>query len=475
MSRYDRGTYNDNIRKSLMKDIKQSLDNHAWIGLQSQNLGIGTESDKLTSFDDFSFRHIEPVAARRMYANSDVLQNIIDIPPLDATREGFTLTSDADDMGASKIMMERLEELDVLDALRCHLENTGLYSRGSMFFPIIREDFSDKIEKGDKLSINSIKRVEAINILTEDDFEFFINNADPFSASYLRPETAWIRGIPVHPTRYRWDVHKFFPQENVGVSKLNKVLLATLALRVSNWSLATVMLEVQNKVLKVENLDDYASQDDSTPDFKTSNITVREAVINKVKRWMTSAKMIVIDKNDEYTREMYSATGVKEATDFFWEYLSAVTGMPQSAIKGQAQGTISSADVDALRYVEKVRTELQIKEMKPIIKWLIRILKNEKTGLFQRKFGAQADAIQFEIEFNKIWQPDAVEASSIKFKDSQRGQVDIATGVRDPEQVRRENYPELEEEPLPEIPEQPEMRDLPGLQSAQQTLFNGPS
>lgn len=371
------------------------------------------------------------------------------------------------------MMMERLEQLNFQEVLRCHLENVRLYSRGSIILPIIRESTPSggiAVHLGDRLSINTIQRIDSLNVLSEDDFDLFFNVVDPFSPNYKKIDTAFIRGIPVHPSRYFWNANKFFPIENEGVSVLHKVLLAALALRISNWSLATVMIEVQNKVLKVENLDEYARQDDASPDFR-SGTGARTKVMDQIKRWMTSAKMIVINKEDDYERTMYSATGVKEATDFFWEYLSAVTGMPQSAIKGQAQGTISSADVDARRYVEKIRTEQQFKTLKPIIMGVVRLLKFEQKSKFGRTFGLAADDIQFELEFNQIWRPDANEESTIKLRDTQRGQIDIATGVRASDQVRRDNYPELEDEPLPEIPEQPEPAQLLNQQAMQKLLF----
>jgi hypothetical protein len=98
------------IHKEVAKEIKQNLDSYAFSGLVSEALGIGTEADKLTTFNDYSFKRMQPTTARRLYASSDILQNIVDIPALDATREGFELTSNWDDEGASDLMNERLEE-----------------------------------------------------------------------------------------------------------------------------------------------------------------------------------------------------------------------------------------------------------------------------------------------------------------------------------------------------------------------------
>lgn len=461
MSRYEN-------QKSYIQKIKQTIDGHAFTGLVSESLGIGTEADKLNSFNDYSFRQILPTTARRLYANSDVLQNIIDVPALDATREWITLTSDYDDEGASTMIMKRLEELGVQDHLRRHLENIGLYSRGSLFLPVIKETM--EMDASERLSINAIQRVEDINVLDEDDFTIHMNLTNPFDKNYLRPQFAQIQGSTVHQSRYIWNVYKFFSRENQGISQLQKILLATLALRVTNWSLASVMLEVQNKVLKINDFDAYGNQDSAMPDFKSSSTNKFTSAVNSVKTWLTSQKLIVLNKDDEYDRQMYSATGVKESTDFFWEYLSAVTGYPQATIKGQAMGTISSADTDARRYVEKIRAQAQFKIMKPILEFLIRILKNEQNSPFYRKWGINGDAINFNIEFNPIWQPDANEQSNINLRDSQRGQVDISMGVRAPDQVRRELYPDLEDEPLPELPEQ-DIDQVLKNQSLQQELF----
>lgn len=440
-------------RKKILDAARVFInDSYAYTGLISESLSIGTGADKLSSFDDFSFRSIHPVAARRIYANSDILQNIVDIPPLDATREGFTLTSPRDDDGASEIMQERLEELKILDCLRKHAQNVRMYTRGSIFYPVIREHNSEQ-SIAEALSINMIERIEGINVFEEDDFEFYINTTNPLQPNYYDHEKAFIQGQAIHPSRYKWNAYKFFPRENDGVSMLQKVMLACLALRVTNWSLATVMIEVQNKVLKIENFDEYARQEDTDPDFRTSTGSRQEGVIGAVKRWMTSAKMVVLNKSDEYERQMYSATGVAEATQFFWEFLSAVSGMPQSAVKGQAQGTISTADTDARRYAERVRTEIQIQMMQPTLRWVIKLIKNEKQGKFYQKFGINGNDIKFDIDFNQIWNPDAKEEAQIKLINSQRGIADIKAGIRDPDQVRAELYPELQDEPLPEIPE----------------------
>jgi len=62
MSRFD-------LSKSTASTVKANLD--STFGLISENLGIGTATDKLTSFNDFNFRRINPEEARRIYANSD--------------------------------------------------------------------------------------------------------------------------------------------------------------------------------------------------------------------------------------------------------------------------------------------------------------------------------------------------------------------------------------------------------------------
>ena len=442
--------YSDNAQRAMFQELRENLDSYAFTGLVSEDLGIGTGADKLTSFQDTYFKRIMPETAKRLYANSDVLQNIVDIPALDATREGFELTSDWDADGASDMISERLEELKIKEVLQKHLENYNLFSHGSIILPVIKENHNRNKDYLMRKSINDIQRIEALNVLGEEDFSVLFNVIDPFSPNYKKPEQFFIRGVPVNPNRLHWSVYKFFPLEHEGVSMLGKVLLASLALRVTNWSLATVMVEIQNKVLKVENLSAYSNQ---TADFANAQVNQRGSVINVIKNWMTSHKLLVIDKNDEYSRDMYSAAGIKETTDFFWEYLSAVTGMPQSAIKGQAQGTISTADTDALRYAEKIRTVYQYGVLKESLDFIIEYLKFEKTGKFFRTFGLQAQEIKFNIEFNQIWKPDAKEESEINLRNTQRGQIDIATGVRDPEQVRAENYPHLKDEPLPVLPE----------------------
>lgn len=442
--------YPKHLQRELLKDLRSKLDSYAFTGLVSQDLGIGTGEDKLTSFEDYTFKYIAPTTARRIYANGDVLQNMVDVPAIDATREGFELTSEYDQWDASKIMTKRLQELCIDDVLREHLENVAMYSRGSMVMPIVDEYLDLKSE--DMLSVNLIRRVEAINVLPEDDFTFIFNTTDPFKASYMKPRQTMVRGQVLDPTRFTWGVYKYFARENVGVSLLSKVLLACLALRVTNWSLASVMLEIQTKVLKVENLDNYAQQEGGV-DLRGATATQREGVIQRVKRWMTTQKMLVIDKADDFSRQMYSASGQKEATDFFWEYLSAITGYPKATFTGQPLGTISAADVDARRYASKIRSERQFKYCLPVLRYLINILKFEQTGEFYKKFGMKAADIHFDIDFKRIWQPNELEAAQIKLTDSQRGQIDIQNQIRQPDEVRQELYPDLEEFGFPVMPE----------------------
>jgi phage-related protein (TIGR01555 family) len=458
--------YSKHQTQHLLKDLKSKLDSYAFTGLVSQDLGIGTADDKLTSFDDYTFKYIAPSTARRIYANGDVLQNMVDVPAMDATREGFELTSEYDEFDASKIMTKRLQELCIDDVLRDHLENIATYSRGSMVMPIVDEYLP--LQSHDMLSINLIRRVEAINVLTEDDFTFIFNTTDPFKASYLRPMQTMVRGAIVDPTRFQWGVYKYFARENIGVSLLSKVLLACLALRVTNWSLASVMLEVQNKVLKVSNLDNYAQQDGGV-DLRGNTATQRDNVLTRIKRWMTTQKMMVLDKDDDFTRQMYSASGTKEATDFFWEYLSAITGYPKATLIGQPLGAITAADVDARRYAQKVRSSLQFKYCLPVLRYVINLLKFEQSGEFYKKFGMRAADIHFDIDFKQIWQANEQEQAQIKLTDSQRGQVDVQNGVRSADQVRAELYPDLDEFEFPVLPEnEPSELDLQKTKSQEQ-------
>lgn len=454
--------------QKMLRDLKKNLDSYAFTGLVSENLGIGTEDDKLSSFNDLSFRILQPETARRIYANSDILQNIVDMPAEDATREGFKLTSSLDEDGASKIILERLEELKINKILEKHLKNINMYSEGSLVIPIIRESFEN--HNDERLSINAIERIEGINVLDEDDFSLFVNNTEPLDINYHKIDRVFIRGQVIHPSRFMWDAYKYFPMENQGVSKLQKVLLACLALRITTWSLSTVMIEVQNKVLKVADLDSYADQD-NMPDFANTKTSKRTLVINKMKRWMTSSKMLVIDKDDSYERQMYNVTGLKETTDFLFQYLSAVSKQSQASIKGQALGTISGSDTDAKQYASKLRSDEQESRSRPIIEYIINLIKNEKQGKYYKKFGLLGTQINFKLEFNQIWKADETENSVNRLRDSQRGQVDISTGVRSADQVQAELYPENIEEPLPEMPENLTAKEIADMQREHQRLL----
>ena len=396
--------------------------------LYSSSLEIGTTQDKLEMLNEFRYMYISVDEARSIYAAGDILQNIIDQPALDATKEWITVatTIDKEHEWVSKYIMDRLDQLDAKKICTNYLKMRRLYPYGA--FVLYHIDEIGSAFESEQLKLENIRKIEGINAVGDHEFDLVFNYEDIRSLNYNKLEYLSFGGTYFHGSRFNWSNIKYFPRDKMGVSMLHRVLTPIRGIMVCGWSIASMMLETQFKIWKLK---DFELTDESGQLIKGYN------------QLLTTQKSIFLNTESDFIKNQYQAAGVEEGERVLYNYLSAASIMPQSKIKGQSQGTLTSADVDEKRYYDGVKaTEQPVIEK--MLNRLITYIIWEKEGLIYKNFGSKVEDMQFTITFNPMYQEDPKEKEQFMGLKQERLLRALEKGIVSKEYIQSEVYPDMQ-------------------------------
>ena len=396
--------------------------------LYSQSLEIGTSTDKLELLNEFNYFYISVDRARSIYASGDIVQNVIDQPALDATKEWINVTTTADDEHewVAKYIMDRLEQLKAKEVGTNYLRMRRLYSYGA--FVLYHIDERRNVIDTEPVQLDNIHKIEGITAIGDYEFELIFNYEDLRSPSYNELDYLSFGGSFYHKSRFNWSNIKYFPRERIGVSMLHRVLVPVRGIMVCGWSIASMMLETQFKVWKFK---DFELNNDGFNAGQMMNQTLQ------------SQKAIYMGIEDDFQKHQYQAAGVEEGERVLYNYLSAASGMPQSKIKGQSQGTLTSADVDEKRYYDGVKaTEQPLLES--VLNRLITYIIWEKEGLIYKKLKGDIKNLQFKVHFNPMYQEDPKEQEQFVAMKQERLMRALEKGLVTKKYIQAEIYPDMQ-------------------------------
>lgn len=197
-------------------------------------------------------------------------------------------------------------------------------------------------------------------------------------------------------------------------------------------------------------------------------------LIEDIKTKFTSKSVAALPSNYEAEYLQTSFAGIREALDFLYESLASVSRIPQSVIKGSAAGELASAQADKRDYHEFVKSEYQIGQLDPLIRWMTDLFLWERKGQIRGKMAAanlDPNRLRMEIEFNPIHSPNALEDAQIKLLDVQRLSIEMDKQITGVEQAQKQLYPNRELEKVGEFDLDQLMKEL-NLSTEQLTGLN---
>lgn len=409
--------------------------------MRGTSTGRGTTSrDKLKRLSPDP-RRDAPATMRAWYRSNGFIENIVDAPAEDAVKEWITITTnrDQDDaeaglegLGISRLIMNRMDELNVRAMVRDLIRFSRMYAEGGFLYCGVR---SSKPQAASVLAepIADIEKISYLNVFGPDYVSVLDASTNPLS-KYYHKRKYYVQGTEIHETRLFHMVRKYLQEEREGISVISTILDPIIAQDTSLWSVSTLVYEMALWVFK-------------SPDFKTMAPEKLAATLLNMKSIMSTQSCMGIADDEAVERVVGTDAGkgfLKDVFEFIMENIAGTSQMPKSRLMGQAQGTITSGQYDLRGYYDSI-AKFQETDVRKVLYWLIDIIIREKDGEIYKALNGETSSLDWEIKFNPLWREDPGEKAERELKEAQRDQIHIAAGVLSPSEVKQMRFSELEE------------------------------
>lgn len=395
-----------------------------------QGNGKANHKDKLTRQIAGVGRKLSHDEITNLYGDSRIVQNIIDIPAEDMTRNWFTLKMK--DEKLARNIMSKLADLKAKKAFKemftyDRLRGDGFISLGvteSSVFNLSKELKIDKLHSVDYLHAFSSLKVN----------EFLINE-DVFDIKYgqleqLRINRASSHGVQtqttessIHISRLLHSQTRRMEGEAQGRSLLEPLYDILTVFDTSVWSVGQILHDFTFKVYKSKDIDNLSPLD--------------KQQLSMVMDYMFRTEALAFIANDEeLTKQGTSVSGIKDLLDFVWDLLAGAARMPKTVIKGQESGTITGAQYDVMNYYSRIVAD-QENEMKPHLEKLIRMLL-----MAEKELGGRIDpeSLEWEIQFNPLWNVDAKTDAEIRKIVAETDQIYLLNNIVTEDELREARF-----------------------------------
>ena len=383
---------------------------------------------------NLDYRRLGHEELQAMYAGNQFVQNIIDIPAEDLTRNWIDMKMKDEQL--RERLLRRMRDLNAKEVFTDMRRYERLHGDG---FVSIGARESAPFSLSDPLDPARLLGIDYLNAFSSYKVGGMFINDDPFSIDYGQLDSIQLNrmsaigkrlteGIVTDPGQNRVHYSRLFHDQTrrlenrqQGQAVLEPLYDIFTVFDTALWSVGQILYDFTFKVYRSPGLGTMDKHEKMELQM-LSDFAFR------------TGALAMIDKEEELTKVNSSAAGVKDLLDFVWESLAGAAKMPKSVIKGQESGTISGAQYDVLNYYSRIAAA-QETELRPLLERLIRYL------LICEKL--DPDAVEWELVFNPLWNVDQETDAKIRKMNAEIDQIYITTGVLDSDQVRQQRYPDL--------------------------------
>jgi phage-related protein (TIGR01555 family) len=195
-------------------------------------------------------------------------------------------------------------------------------------------------------------------------------------------------------------------------------------------SISNLMTDWAQGVLRMSGLADALAGPDG--EGGTGQIRRRLVAIQMSK---SMAKTLLLDKDEEFKREVTPLSGIAEVLEQFSLRLAAAADMPVSLLLGQAPAGLNATGASDIRFFYDRVAAKQRNRLLPPLYRLYRLMMLAKDGPTKG-----VEPARWSIELNPLWQPTESEEIEMRNKQAQTDQIYIANGVLTPEEVAASRF-----------------------------------
>lgn len=395
-----------------------------------QGNGKANSKDKLTRQVAGARRKLSQEELSALYADSRIVQNIIEIPAEDMTRNWFTLRMKDEQL--ARDIMSKLADLNAKQAFKKMRTYERLRGDGFISLGVTQ---GSKFALNEPMDMNKLYSVDYLHAFSSLKVNEFLINEDMFDIRYgqleeLRINRSSRNGIQtvesesaVHISRLLHDQTRRLEDEYQGQSLLEPMYDILTVLDTSLWSVGQILHDFTFKVYESKDIENLDSKDKQQLSMLMDFMFRTEA-------------LAMIGEGEKLTKQSTSVAGIKDLLDYVWDILSGAARMPKTVIKGQEAGTITGAQYDVMNYYSRIVAD-QENDMKPHLEKLIRMLLMSEKELGGR---IDPDSLEWEIKFNPLWQVDSKTDAEIRKLTAETDQIYITNGVNTVDEVRNARF-----------------------------------
>lgn len=389
-------------------------------------VGRGTHRDKVSRLVPGAYSRMAPIDLNNMYAGNRIVQNVVDIPAEDMTRNWFSLRCKDDQL--SRNIMSKLADLKAKDQFKRLFQYERIQGDGFISLGVTQKTKIDLAKEMPEI----IKSVDYLHAFSSLKVSEFILNEDVFSFDYGKLHSLIIDrssknmqsehqgNAEVHTSRLLHARTRWIEGEQQGQSLIESMNDVFKVFDTTLWSVGQILYDYTFKVYKSSDIDNLDSQDKQKLSMLMDFMFKTEA-------------LALIGAEEDLTKQTTNVSGIDKLIDFVWDVMSACARMPKTVLKGQESGTIAGAQYDVMNYYARIAAD-QENVMKPLLEQLIRLIMRSE------EFSIDPESVEWEIKFNPLWQVDSKTDAEIRKLIAETDQIYIVNGVISVDDVNKARF-----------------------------------
>lgn len=371
---------------------------------------------------------LDHVTLKDMYRNNGLARKLVAKPAEDMTRNGWRIVI-PDDEDKQAAYQKAMDNLQLTTKLAEEFIYTRLYGDGYASIGIME---NHPTSTDVPVNPTNIKDVAFVHAFGPDMVDTYLVNDDPTDINFgkeanitVQPTQTGDLGASV-PKSITLDRSRYFHQtlgrlenDDYGNSIINTCLDALKVVDSAQYSVGKIFYELTLKVFKSTEVANLSDDD-------------RVKFLYRLSSAMTTEGVMAIDADEDFTKIGTPLSGVGDIIDFAWQALAAASIIPKSVLTGQEAGTLTGAQYDVINYYDQIRSQ-QEQQLKPQLMQIVRYLMYATDVADGYE---DPDALNWDIEFNPLWDSDAETESKVLLNNVQAANQAVSGGLMDPDDAK---------------------------------------
>jgi uncharacterized protein len=431
-------------RKKLQKDARHTDRARAPVdGWSNVLTGLGTTTRDKRLGATYCVNEIDQNTAEGIWRGDDIAGRIVETVPNEMLRQGFEVQV-AGDKELSEEMDNLVRSLNLVELVRQCLYYSRAYGGAGLVLGVVDGAPWDR-----PLNEQAIRSLTWANVFSPSELTADTWYSQPLGERYGEVRSYRLNPLfitqdtPAAPERFIHESRliRFSGQQTSRSQALRGVqpgwddsifvrIMQVVSDFQSVWQAAGILMQdFAPPVLRMKGLVELLQASKHN-----QQVSVADR-LQAVELSRSIARLVLIDKDEEYKRETTNITGLPEMLDKFMSRLAAAADMPVSLMVGQAPAGLNATGDSEIRWFYDRVAAMQRRQLEPSLRRLVRLLFLSKTGPTNGK-----EPENWSVKFPSLWQMTDAERADTYLKMAQADALYVTNNVLLPEEVARSRF-----------------------------------